>query len=210
MCFCLLAFFGFIAIAQERGFQLWNQNNLEININEKYLIGAGEKVQYRTESGMISMKSGDLYLRRKVLPWFDIGLAGRIILLNNQAEWVQENRTMIYGNLKKNMGQLSFDLSNRVEYRMYKVLNDHFRHRHMFSAETCPFSKASWFSLYLSEEAFYLLEENKFHLVRLYTGTRIKYSKSVEMKLYYVFEKLRKPDHWNTSDVIGLNMKIGL
>lgn len=208
LCFCFLIYAACIASGTNRGFQLWNQNGIEVFLNDKLSIGANEKIQYRTESGIVGLKYGDVFLNRKILPWLDLGLSGRILLMNEPGGWLQENRPMIYCNLKKKMGVFSVSIANRMGYRMFDLLEDHFRHRHMVTLEVYPFHHSNTFSFYMGEEAFYLLNKEQFHLFRLHSGTKIKCNNLLEMKLYYVFERLRKTDGWNPSDVLGFDMKI--
>lgn len=208
LCFCFLMSLFLNLNATNRGFQLWNQNGIEVHLNKKLLIGANEKIQYRTEAGIIGLKYGDVFLHRKVLTWLDVGLSGRIILMNEPGGWIQENRPMIYCNVKKKIGITSVTLANRMGYRMFETLDDHFRHRHMITMEANPFPQSNICSFYVGEEAFYLLNKDQFHIFRLHSGTKIKCRDIFEMKIYYVFEKLRKQEVWNPSDVLGLDMKI--
>ncbi len=197
-----------IVSSQERHFQVWNQNKLEVRINEHISVGASEKIHYKPTAGDISLKFGDVFIKRQFAHWFDGGLAGRVLWIKDETGWLQEHRPMIFANLSSGLGNLDFEISNRMEYRMYKHLDYHFRHRQMLSVEIPPIYKAAWFKLYVAEEGFIRFDEEKFHLARFYTGTKIKYHRSFEMKMYYVLEKSKKSFHWNTSDILGLNLNL--
>lgn len=205
--FSLLLFFG--ATAQERIFQLWNLNNVEVKLSEKTKIGVTEKIHFTPQSGNIDLKFGDVSVKRTVNAWFEAGLTGRILLIRKEDGWLQENRPMVFGNFSKNLGKLKLDFSNRFEYRMYKTLNDHFRYREMFSAELPPFS-TNWLKFYIAEEGFLRFDNQRIHLARFYAGTKMQCCNTLEMKFYYVLEKNKKANFWNTADVVGMNLSFDL
>lgn len=202
-------FLFFYVPAQERTFQLWNLNNIEVKLTDKTKVGVAEKIHFTPQSGSIDLKLGDIAVKRIVNSWFETGLAGRILLIRREDGWLQENRPMVFGNFSGNLGKLKLDFSNRIEYRMYKTLNDHFRYREMLSAELYPFV-AQWFSVYVAEEGFVRIDNENFHLARIYAGTKMFCCNAFEMKLYYVLEKNKKADVWHTSDIVGMNLSIDL
>ncbi|WP_372949037.1 DUF2490 domain-containing protein [Mariniphaga sp.] len=201
--------FNFSVLSQERTFQLWNLNNLEVNLSEKTKIGVTEKIHFNPQSGSIDLKLGDISFKRILNSWFEAGAVGRILLIRKEDGWLQENRLMIFGNFSKDAGKIELEFSNRFEYRMYKTLADHFRYRQMLTAEL-PLFAGQWVSAYISEEGFVRFDNENVHLARLYAGTKLKCSNTFEMKLYYVLEKNKQADIWRTSDVIGMNLSIDL
>ena len=201
--------FNFSVLSQERTFQLWNLNNLEVNLSEKTKIGVTEKIHFTPQSGSIDLKLGDVSVKRIFNSWFEAGAVGRILLIRKEDGWLQENRPMIFGNFSKNVGQFELEFSNRFEYRMYKTLADHFRYRQMLTAEL-PLFAGQWVSAYISEEGFVRFDNENVHLARLYAGTKLKCSNTFEMKLYYVLEKNKQADIWHTSDIVGMNLSIDL
>ncbi|MEE4285972.1 MAG: DUF2490 domain-containing protein [Mariniphaga sp.] len=204
-----LLLFYFPVLAQERLFQFWNSNNLEVRLSEKTKIGVTEKIHFTPQSGSIDLKFGDISVKRIINSWFEAGASGRILLIRKEDGWLQENRPMIFGNFSKNVGKVELELSNRFEYRMYKTLTDHFRYRQMLTAEL-PLFASQWVSAYISEEGFVRFDNEKLHLARIYAGTKLKCSDTFEMKLYYVLEKNKKAAIWQTYDVVGMNLSIDL
>jgi hypothetical protein len=201
--------FYFSVSAQERIFQFWNSNNLEVLISEKTKIGVTEKIHFTPQSGSIDLKFGEVSVKRIFNSWFEAGAIGRILLIRKEDDWLQENRPIVFGNFTKNAGQVELEFSNRFEYRMYKTLSDHFRYRLMFTAEL-PLVAGQWISAYISEEGFVRFDNENLHLARIYAGTKLKCSNSFEMKLYYVLEKSKRTEIWQTSDIIGMNLSIDL
>ncbi len=201
--------FNFSVLSQERTFQLWNLNNLEVNLSEKTKIGVTEKIHFNPQSGSIDLKLGDISFKRIFNSWFEAGAVGRILLIRKEDGWLQENRPMIFGNFSKDAGKIELEFSNRFEYRMFKTLADHFRYRQMLTAEL-PLFAGQRVSAYISEEGFVRFDNENVHLARLYAGTKLKCSNAFEMKLYYVLEKNKQADTWRTSDVIGMNLSIDL
>lgn len=206
----LILFFCRIGMAQERNFLLWNQNGMEVKISDRFSVGVNEKIHYNPRSGELNMKFGDVFVKRHFTDWFEMGVTGRMLWHKEKTGWLQETRAMWFGNLSAGLDKLDVDFSNRIEYRMYEVLPNHFRHRQMLSVEMPPFVDVRWLKVYLAGESFFRFDERQIHLARLYSGTKVRYSNTFEMKVYYVLEKSRKPSWWNTSDVIGLNLNIEL
>jgi len=207
LSFTLLFFF--CATAQERRFQLWNLNNVEVQLSEKMKIGVTEKIHFTPQAGTIDLKMGDVSVKRIFNSWFEAGAVGRILLIRKEDGWLQENRPMIFGNFSKAIGQVEVEFSNRFEYRMYSILTDHFRYRQMITAEL-PLFDSQWLTAYISEEGFMRFDNENLHLARLYAGTKLKCSNAIEMKLYYVLEKNKQAYIWRTSDVVGMNLSIDL
>ncbi len=206
----LLYLFLFLPVlAQERTFQLWNTNNFELKINPETSVGFTEKIHYLPQSGDISLVFSDVTVKYKVNKWFETGAIGRILWKRKETGWVQEKRPMVLGNMTTSLGAFDFDFDNRMEYRFVESDADHFRYKHSFLVEVPPFH-AHWFSVYAAEEFFYRFDREKLHLARVYSGAKFKYRKNIEMKLYYGFEKLKKVPHWNTSDIVGLNLNVDL
>lgn len=205
----VIVFYCFSSYAQERIFQIWNQNKLDVQLSERTTFGVSEKIHYVPENGNISLKFGDISIKQKLSEWFEIGAAGRLLWIRSGNGWLQEQRPMAFGNVSTSLGKFEFDFSNRFEFRMYKILNDHFRHRQMFSIEIPPFYTEK-IKFYVSEEGFYRFDSENFHLLRIYAGTKMQMNNYFELKFYYVFEKLKKNPSWLHSDILGFNLSVEL
>lgn len=204
-----LFFFSVVFVSsQERNFQIWNQNKVEVKISDRFSISASEKIHYEPKAGDVSLKFGDLSVKRQFADWFEAGVIGRMLWIKNENSWVQEYRPMVFGNLSAEVGYLDFELANRIDYRMYKYLNDHFRYRHMLSVEIPPFYTVTWFKLYMAEEVYFRFDKERFNMARFQTGTKLKYRNFFEMKLFYVYNKSKKSFHWTTTDILGLNLNL--
>ncbi len=199
----------FSAYAQERIFQIWNQNKLDVRLSERTWVGVSEKIHYVPENGNISLKFGDISIKQKLTEWFELGVTGRLLWIRTGNGWLQEQRPMTFGNASASLGKFEIDFSNRFEFRMYKILNDHFRHRQMLSLEIPPFHSDK-LKLYVSEEGFYRFDQEKLHLFRFYAGTKMQMNNYFELKFYYVFEKLKKNPSWLHSDILGFNLSVDL
>ncbi len=196
------------AYAQGRYTQIWNVNSFELKINEKVSFGVTEKISYLPEAGSLSQKSGDLFIKRHLADWFEMGFSGRLVWAKQENRWLVEQRPILFSKLSTKWRNLDLDFANRLEYRMYKGLDDYFRYRQMFLLEMPHLFDISWFNIYLAEESFFRFNDKQFHLIRFHSGTKIRYSRTFEMKFYYVLEKNRKPASWNTSDILGLNLNM--
>jgi hypothetical protein len=196
------------ARAQERNMQVWNINSIEVKINEKISVGFTEKVNFFPSTGILGQKSGDIFLKRRFSDWFEIGMSGRLGWSKQADGWLHEKRSILFSKFMTGWGQLDLDFVNRLEYRMYRNLNDYFRYKQMVLLEIPPLYKSTWFKVYIAEESFFRFDEKQFHLLRFHSGTKIRCSSNFELKFYYVLEKSKNPIYWATSDILGLNLNV--
>lgn len=198
--------FVFTAFSQpERGFQIWNKNEIVIQPWKKISIEVAEKIHYSPEQNALEVKYAELYLSHKPVNWFKYGAGFRISKLNTSLEWIQENRPMFFADFLKTYKKFNFKYSNRLEYRMFEFDNDHFRYRQEFLVEF-P-SLTDWgMRFYTSDEAFFKLNGTGLHLARFYGGLSVLQKEHFKLKLYYALEKLELIEYWRTTDVVGLNL----
>ncbi|MFA5535339.1 MAG: DUF2490 domain-containing protein [Mariniphaga sp.] len=192
-------------LGQERSFQLWNLNVIQAKVTDRFTLGVTEKVQYTTESGAFNLKYGDLSVTYAVNSWFSIGVGGRLLHSRKGEEWKREQRPMVFGDMDGSWRKVTYNFSNRIEYRFIESGTNHFRHWQMFRVEMPPF-RAPWFSLYVAEESFIPIDPLSLQTARFYAGTKVKYTKNLAMRVYYVLEKRKSTPSWSTGDVLGLNL----
>ena len=189
----------------ERRFQIWNKNDVTINLGQKFDISFSEKTHYSTNNNNLDLIFGDLFLFHKPLIWLDYGVGYRITYADIFKNSVQENRAMAIVNLKKNYNKFKFKFSNRIEHRDFKVELDHFRYKQQFTVMFPPLT--SWgMQFYTSEELFVKLNGDGTHLARLYGGISGLQNNNFQLKLYYALEKYKFIENWNTTDILGLNL----
>lgn len=191
----------------ERGFQLWNKNEVIIRPWEKISIEVAEKIHYSPEHSAADVKYAELYLSHKPLLWFKYGAGFRITKLNTYPGWIQENRPMLFADFLKLYKQFSFKYSNRFEYRIFETDINHFRYRQEFLIEF-P-SLADWgMRFYTSEESFFKLNNTGLHLARFYGGLSVVQKEHFKLKMFYALEKLELVKNWRTTDIVGLNLSL--
>ncbi|WP_321373732.1 DUF2490 domain-containing protein [uncultured Draconibacterium sp.] len=205
-----LLFISFTATAQERGFVLWNKNQVNVNPWNKIDIEVSEKVHYSTTRSTLDLKYGDIFIGHQVFNWLKYGAGFRISYANLQnGDWLQENRPMLFADLGEDAGKFEFDLYNRFEYRNYKVLKNHFRYRHSFRIKFPAIT--DWgMQFYLQEEAFIKLNGDGAHLARVYSGLTALEKEHVEIRIYYALQKQELLNHWLTADIFGLNFSFNI
>lgn len=206
--FILLLLMVLNTSAQERRFQLWNKNGVEIQPVEKLIVEVGQKIHYTPKTNSLDLKFGELFLGHEAYAWMEYG-AGFRVQYNNlyNGSWLQENRSMLFLNLIKEIDRFELVFSNRMEYRNYKKLNDHFRHRQSLKLDFPGIT--SWgMQFYIAEESFFKFDGAGTHLARLYTGLTAIEKEHFSMKLYYTMEKLKGHKNWMTTDIVGMNFSL--
>jgi len=203
----ILFFLPFLTVsAQERAFQLWNQNAIAVNISEKTALGVSEKIHYTPKNNSIDLKFADITLDHKITDWFELGTGGRLLWIRKEFGWLEEKRPMLYGDISFGMGNFDWDFSNRIEYRFLNKAEDHFRHRQKTELNFPEIKKLNGIRFFTSIESFFKFHPDKLHLARFYTGLNALQRKHFSLKLYYVLEKNKRTNQWDTIDILGFNM----
>jgi len=202
----LFGFFTLNSYAEpERGFQIWNKNEVIIQPWKNISVDGALKVHYSPERNGTDLKYGEIFLSHEPLKWFEYGAGFRIAKANLYPGWLQENRTMLIANFTKDINHFNFKYSNRFEYRSFENKLHHFRYRQEFKVEF-P-SLASWgMQFYTSEETFFKMNSIGFHMVRFYGGLYVVQKEHFKLKTYYALEKHELIENWGTTDIAGLNL----
>lgn len=102
--------------------------------------------------------------------WLKYGGGLRLSYLNLRNDsWLNENRSIAYVSLSKELNKFELSFTNRMEYRAYKEIVNYFRHKQSFKIDFPNLTE--WgMRLYVSEESYYKLNGAGAHLARLYSG----------------------------------------
>lgn len=189
----------------QRGFQIWNKNEIKVQAVKNVFIDGAVKVHYSPERSAADMKYAELFLFHNPKKWFEYGGGFRVAEANLYPGWFQENRTMLIASFVGDYRKISFSFSNRFEYRSFENHFFHFRYKQDFKIKFPQL--ASWgMRFYLAEESFYKLNEIGLHLARFYGGLSAIQQEHFNLKMYYALEKYKLIEFWKTSDIVGLNM----
>jgi len=203
----LLILAGLNSFAQDdRPFELWNKNQVEIEPWDKISITVAEKIHYSPKRSTLDLKYGEILIGHQVLNWLEYGAGFRLSSANLQiGEWLQENRPMLFVNMGHDFGKFEFDFYNRFEYRTYKVLNNYFRYRQSLRMKFPAIT--DWgMQFYLQEESFLKLNGYDTHLARFYSGLTAFEKEHIEIKIYYALQRQEVLNHWLSADILGLNL----
>lgn len=194
--------------AQERDMEIWNLNQVSLKPAHNLSLKVSEKLHYSTIRSDLQLKYAELKLGHKPKGWMEYGGAYRLTslwMLENY--WETENRVMLYFDIQEPVHKFTFSLSNRFEYRDFKHLQDHFRHRQSIKVDM-PALTTWGLRFYLSEESFFKFTEDKTHLARIYAGLTVLDKKHLNISTYYALQKAKLQQKWYSSDVVGLNFNL--
>lgn len=207
----LFLFVSISAISQDfRRFTIWNKNAIEVAPWNKVSLSVAQKIHYTPESSTVDLKFGELFLGHEPLNWLEYGAGFRHSAANlRNGNWLKENRSMFFFNLSKEIKEFELSFSNRLEYRDYKELESHFRHKQSL---TLDFPKlVEWgMQFYLSEESFYKMNGAGTHLARFQSGIKALDKEHFDVKVYYILEKAEVFETWITGDIVGLNLSFSI
>lgn len=200
----LIMVFG--AGAQEREMEIWNLNQVSVKPVENISLKVSEKMHYSTLNSEMPLKYAELKVGYSPKQWMQYGAAYRLTsLLTAENVKENENRAMLFFDIEEPIDKFTITFSNRIEYRDFNHLPDHFRHRQSFKVDL-P-SLTSWgMRFYVSEESFFKFNEDKTHLARVYAGITVLDKKHLNISTYYAFQKTKLQQIWYSSDVVGLNL----
>lgn len=204
--FLFFLFVVFLSPAQERPFTVWNKNIVSLSPWEKVSLDVAQKVHYSPERNSIELKYGEIFMGYETTKSLEYGFGFRHSKLNLQnGNWLDENRPMLYCSVSKEIRKFELSFSNRLEYRVYKNIEDHLRHKQ--SLELNFPNIVDWgMQFYISEESYLKLNGAGTHLARFYTGIKALDKTHFDMKVYYSLQKLKGLNDWISSDIVGLNL----
>ncbi|HKL31428.1 MAG TPA: DUF2490 domain-containing protein [Tangfeifania sp.] len=193
--------------AQDRKFQIWNQNNFDVFLSEKTSIGISEKVHYAPRYNSIDVKFADITLDHKFTSWFEIGGGGRLLAIKKEYGWLQEKRPMLYADLSIGLGIFKIDFGNRIEYRFLDKSENHWRHKQKLSLNF-PKIPQTALQFYTAFESFYKFNPDGFHIFRGYAGINTIQKEHFKLKVYYVLEKNKNAVSFTIIDILGIDMSV--
>lgn len=194
-------------MAQQRSFQIWNENSVEAGISTKTYLDVAGKIHYTPWNNRLDLKYANFYIFNELNNWFELGGGYRIAGINRDYDWLTEQRLMVVGNIFKDSETLEFNFSNRFEYRIFDKTANHFRHKQKFTVNF-PVLTAWNLRFFVAEETFEKFTSENLHIIRAYGGLQLFELQYLQMKLYYILEKYKKEETWNTRDIFGLNVSI--
>jgi hypothetical protein len=198
-----------LAAQESEDLQLWNTNAVAVHLLKGVNLEVAEKIQYSTINRSLSLKHGELWLKHESAGWFEYGAGFRLISRKQDIFWKEEQRLMVLMNISNALGKIGMSLSNRLEHRWIEDQGKHFRYREMLSIISPPIPFLNT-SVYVSEEAFYRVDLNQFHLLRFYGGIETLMWKHSELNFFYAIENNRQKDYWKQGKVLGMNLKFKL
>ena len=204
--FLFFLFVVFNSSAQERQFTVWNKNEVSAAPSDKLTLKLAQKVHYSPERNSVDLIYGEFFLGYESKIWLEYGLGFRHSKLNLQnGSWLDENRPMFYFSLSKEIKNMELSFSNRLEYRVFKNVEDHLRHKQSLNLYF-PNITHWGMQFYVSEESYLKLNGAGTHLARLSTGIKALDKTHFGMKLYYSLQKAKNINSWISTDIVGLNL----
>lgn len=185
---------------------LWNKNELCVKPWEKVSLLVADRMHYAPKNNTLSVALGQLAVKYDPKNWIAYGAAMRVSKLNlRNGNWLTENRPFVFMILNKDLKEFNLSFSNRIEYKAYNELENHFRHKQTLKL-AFP-ALVDWgMRFYLSEESFYTMNGVGTHSARFQSGVTALEKDWFAMKVYYILEKTKASDTWLTGDILGLNL----
>ncbi len=192
--------------SQERIFQIRNSNNIEKRISKNTFLSVEDRVYITPKIEKLNfILLGELEHEYYSKKWLELGISGRLYWKKNSEEWSFEQSPMLFGKISSTSKKFKIDFYNRVEYRLLKNEQNHFRHRQRIKVALEPFQK-SWFTVFAKEEGLYSFDDEKFNRLRMEIGISMKLINFLELNFSYLLEKKKKIPDWTTSDILAINL----
>jgi hypothetical protein len=205
----ILLLLGLCTSAQ-RKFEIWNKNQLTTLLNEQVSFIVAEKIHVVPSDSRLEVAYGEAYVGHQVKRWLEYGIGFRVAKSQPLRDtWISENRTIVFADLTKPVENYEISLSNRMEYRSFKELDNYFRYRQALKLqfpELVPWGMR----FYVSEEAFVKLNNGGFHLLRFYGGIDAFTGKNFKLAAYYALQERKLLRDWIASDIIGINLTFSI
>jgi hypothetical protein len=166
-----------LAQAVEQTGEVWNTNKISVALKEKHLgFSVEEEIRIRNTDGFY-YSHADVGFSNNSLDLFGFSLNYRIVFENRDG-WFIEHRPHLNVAFKHKHKKVSFSNRFRIELRLYEIKETQIRYRNKTKISV----KINDFSIYISDEIFFIHSEQPVPRNRSSTG--ITYSPSKILKLY--------------------------
>lgn len=181
-----------------------------VHLSEKLLLKVSEKVHYLPKSNSLDSYYGDLFLSRPVNSWMNVSAGYRIIeSRTTDDDWRTENRPMLSVDLYKKQSNFSFQWYSRLDYRMYKSIDNYCRYKQGVKFQSPKLTPWN-LQLFTSEELFVKLNGDGTHMARFYGGVDSAVGSRSKISAFYILQKTKSSGEWGNTDVVGLKFYIAI
>lgn len=200
--------------SKDEDFGIWSQNDIEVKLNDRWKMKAGEEIRFREHAGIyyFDTHAGAAYQAGKhLLLGADYMQVRQTRMVGRKDIWYWEERPRIYTTLQAKYEGFALDIRNLLEFRIKQNTEDTLRYRNMVTL-TAPWK---WTRLeiqpYAANEVFF--ESNRNGLVedRAYAGVKYHLWKQLYGSLFYLRQFSKNSiAKWKDINILGIGLKISL
>lgn len=202
--------FGF----EDEDFGIWNRNDVQKQMGDKFNIAIGEELRYRESFGLFYFDTHLVTSYRffkRLAGGFDYLQIRHTRAFKKKDIWYWESRPRIH--LTPSIEICGFLLENRnmLEFRFKQDAQDTIRYRN-YTSLTAPYQ---WTPLelqpYVGNEIFIESNRNGMTLDRFYSGFKLHYFGPFYGAIFYLREfSKNNAGSWKDQNFLGLNLRIAL
>lgn len=192
------------------GFQFWNMEFASLDLNKDWTTTIEEQLKLGDRAGHFYYHHTDLgFVYGGLADWIDLGFNFKEVFIEeDDGHWSCENRPHLNVTVKGPLGGLDVSNKSRIEYRDREDKEDLWRYVNNLKVRL-PFELTRFkFRPYVGDLIFLNMEGHAFDRNRIYSGVSFKLSKNLESELYYLWQLSESGDHWEDTNVLGLQLKI--
>jgi len=181
-----------------------------VQLSEKLLLKVSEKVHYRPKSNSLESYYGDLFLSGPINNWMDVRVGYRVVKSRTtDRSWRTEYRPMFRMDFVKKQKQFLLQTYSRMEYRMYKSIDDYWRYKQGLKLQSPKFTP--WkLRLFTTEELFVKLNGDGTHMARFYGGIDSAVGTRSKISAFYLLQKSKASGQWGNTDIVGMKLYIAI
>lgn len=195
-----------LAFAQnDRSSYLWNTMSLVAGLGDRSSLCIATRTQYQASKDTRELTYLDCSFIRTMNSWFRLGLAFRAVQMPKETGDVYEYRPQLITTVYNNQHGIQYRSTNRLEHRSFNNGNTHFRYYHNIVVDFPAFAPKIP-AIYLEEELFTKLNDERLHLARIYGGLHMYEQPHFIVDLFYIWQQAKAGGEWSGSDVFGLNL----
>ena len=190
-------------------FQYWNTTGFLFDLNKDWEFTFEEELRFQDEGSRLYYHHSELgFVYTGYADWVEFGLNYRqVTSRNSNDDWVMENRPHLNVTLMTKLAGLNLEDRSRFEFRDRNEKDDIWRYRNKLTVE---FPKLTTLQLqpFIADEVFINFDREGYNNNRLYAGSSIMLTKTIEADIFYMWQSSRSDGGRKDINVLGFKLEI--
>ena len=196
-------------INKDNDFQIWNLNSIEFKVYKQWSLRFTTEYRFGDDASTLFYKYFQGQIPFRVNKWLKItpGYRQEYIRTRTPRKWNSLNIPMMDITFIMPTSPWVIFNRNRTEYIMGSHFKNFWLYRNLTSITFPIVIPHIYFSPVIGEEAFFR-QYSGFSQNRLSIGLMSKFSKNVQINMFYIYRNLKRLIGWNSQNIVNIQFRL--